>query len=199
MKTKIVFLGADGSGKSTLILYTEKKSKSEGKKVKTIFMGWTDFRNPLIKLFSRRHMENKARSKIKEEKLARFRDRSWFFYLVYYSELWIRYLDVMFSKADIVFMDRYFYDELVFASRAKFNFFKIFTPKPNICFILKPEYKITKKRGIDVTEDNFNRFYEQLYRVGNLCKVYEINTSGSVEQSYKKIAEVIKNNLGRKQ
>ena len=107
MKTKLVFLGSDGSGKSTLIEFVKKELRKEGIKAESFVFGWKDFHNPLLKAISNFYLK---RRKEEKERIDRFRNRSFLFYLIYYAELWQRYLKVLFSDAEIILFYRYFYD-----------------------------------------------------------------------------------------
>jgi len=187
-KIKIAFLGSDGSGKTSLIQYAQKKLQNEGKNVRIFFMGWRDLQNPVLRAFSKIYLKKKEKcKKTKEEKLARFRERSWFFYIFYYAELWTRYFKILFSGKEIIFMDRYFYDELVFSSGSKFRFFNLLTPKPDLCIILKCPIKIIEKRGVYIKKEIFENFYNHLNLAKNFCRVVEIDSSGDIEKTYLKI------------
>ena len=183
MVKKIVFLGSDGSGKSSLINYTRRGLARKGKTVDVFFMGWKNFRNPLLRFFSRIYIKKKG--KVKEEKLARFRSRSWRFYFVYYSELWLRYLNVLFSRKDYVLMDRYFYDELAFANGGKFKFLRIFTPKPDLCFVLRVSSKTLEKRGVNISKERLELFYNRIYSLSKICKIVKLDNSKKILEAYK--------------
>jgi len=190
MRKRIVFLGSDGSGKSSLISYIKNKFENEGKKIEVVFMGWRDFRNPVLRFFSGIYNKRKKNSPDKE-KLDRFRKRSWFFYFIYYSELWLRYFRVLFSRADFILIDRYFYDELVFTSGIKFKFFRLLTPKPDLCFILRASNEDLRKREIYFTKEKLENFYNALYRVENICKTIRVNSSKPIKKIYNEIFPVL--------
>ena len=188
---KIVFIGSDGSGKTTLIANIKKQLEKEGKTVDVFFLGWRNFRNPIIKIFSRIYL----RKKINEKKLERFRPRGWFFYLFYYSELWLRYLNVLFSKKYYILIDRYFYDELAFARGAKFRFFKLITPLPNFCFLLKSPLKVINSRQKQkISKERFEYFYNNLENLLKFFSIKKIDTSKSINKTSKEIITLIKNN-----
>src|SRR3989344_8818115 len=115
-KTKIVFLGSEGSGKSTLIRYVKKELDKKRIDSEVFFMGWKNFHNPILKFASKTYLKDREKT---ENKLKRYRERSILFYFVYYSELWIRYLKILLCNKDFILMDRYFYDELAFAKGLK--------------------------------------------------------------------------------
>ncbi len=192
MQKKIVFIGADGSGKTSVISLLENKLKEDGYSVDKIFMGWRNFLNPFLRAASDIYMKSKSKKNIKEEKLARFKPRSWSFYLIYYSELWLRYIKVLFSKADFILIDRYFYDELAFSDAPKFKLFKLITPQPDFCFLLFSPYEIMKKRGYEGNKENLDRFYAYLIKLKKYFPIVEIDSAGSVDHTSKKITEFIK-------
>lgn len=185
MTYTIVFLGSDGSGKSTLLDHTKKKLEEKGKTVDVVFMGWKHFKNPLLRALSRRHMKRKATAGKKEEKLARYRARGWGFYFVYYSELWLRYLHVLFSRKDYVLLDRYFYDELAFSTGMKRKLFTKITPRPDICFVVHADVKTLRKRGVTVKKELLENFYEKIHRLSEHCKMVEIDNSGKLTDTYR--------------
>lgn len=182
MGKKIVFLGSDRSGKSSLIQYMKDKLEKEGKSADVIFMGWKNFRNPLLLFFSRMRKEKRENSD--DERLKRYRQRSWVFYLFYYSELWLRYFNVLFSRADYVLMDRYFYDELVFASGLKFKVLRLFTPRPHLCLILRASIQDLRKRGIFFSEEKLKGFYRNLYKIEEFCTTLRVDSSRSLPEIY---------------
>ncbi|MDO8509347.1 MAG: hypothetical protein Q7S27_06730 [Nanoarchaeota archaeon] len=184
---KIVFLGADRVGKTTLIEYTKKKIEAENNTVISFFLGWKKFHNPILRLFSKIHMSRKNKKIEEKSRLARYKSRSWFFYLVYYFELWIRYVKILNSKAQYILIDRYFYDELVFSKGLKFKLFKLITPKPDICFILKAPLNEFKKRGSIESEADIEKFYKTLSKTSSLCKTVELDSSISVKRIYNKL------------
>tara|TARA_Y100000310_G_scaffold344875_1_gene460190 strand:+ start:10239 stop:10793 length:555 start_codon:yes stop_codon:yes gene_type:complete len=179
---KVVFLGSDGSGKSSLINYVKEQLEKEGNKVDVVFMGWKDFYNPLLRLVSKIYLRRKKKSN--EKKLRRFRVRSWGFYFIYYSELWIRYLKVLLSRADYVLIDRYFYDELSFSGR-KLRFLSRLTPSPDKCFVLRAGNNILKERGVDVSKEELDRFYLAFEKLD----ADWIDSSGRIEDTFELIKE----------
>lgn len=190
---KVIFLGSDSSGKTTLIKYTKKRLEEDGKSVDVIFMGWRNFYNPILRFFSNIYLKQKARKKVKEEKLARYKSRSWVFYFIYYTELWLRYLKVLLSHKDFILMDRYFYDELMFAKGSKHRFFKLITPRPDIALILKVPLNILKKRGENIKQQRLSNYYKYLDQIKGLCKTMKIDSSKPLNVIYRKIKLQLKN------
>lgn len=176
-KNKIAFLGCDGSGKSTLSSFISSELKKRGKRSEIIFMGWRNFRNPILKILSKLYLNRKQKKKVEEEKLSRFRERSFLFYTFYYLELWTRYFKVFFSNKDYILFDRYFYDELSFSKGIKNKLFRVLTPRPDLCVILKPSLKTIKNRGVNIQKENFKNFYLHLNNVKKECKTIELDSS----------------------
>ena len=192
-RIKIAFIGSDGSGKTTLISNIKKQLEKEGKTAEVFFLGWRNFRNPILNFFSKVYLKEKIKKNADEEKLARFRERSWFFYLIYYSELWLRYLNILFSKKDYILIDRYFYDELAFARGGKFKFFKLITPLPNFCFLLKSPLKIINSRQKQkISKERFEYFYNNLENLSKSFAIIRIDTSKPINKTSKKVIAIIK-------
>jgi len=190
MAKKIVLIGADGSGKTTLSKLLAENLKKDNKTSSTLFMGWRSFRNPILRVLSKKHLKRKEKKNIKEEKLARFRPRSLFFYLVYYSELWLRYLDAISSNKDFVIIDRFFFDELAFADKIKFKFLKLITPNPDHAFLLIAPYKVMKSRGYEGNKENLDRFNKKLTSLSNSFNIKVIDCSKSLTSL---VPEIMKN------
>ncbi len=188
-KIKICFIGIDGTGKSTLIDYIKKRFKIEKKSVKIIFMGWRDFSNPILRLFSKLYM--KKSKKVKENRIDRYRERSWIFYFIYYSELMIRYVKSLFYNVDFILFDRYFYDELVFSRGLKYKFFKLITPRPDLCLILRVSPKVLRNRGYTFSFIKLNNYYTNFYKIRDFCKMIEINSDKSLEKLYLEVVRFV--------
>jgi len=185
MPKKIVLVGADGSGKTLISRKLNKRLREEGKTTRIIFMGWRNFKNPILKIFSKFYMASKKNKN--EKKLARFKPRGWLFYSTYYSELWLRYLASYFSKKDFIIMDRYFFDELAFAKNARFNFFKSITPRPDYTFLLSAPFNIMRKRSHTGDDKALGFFYNRLRNLGKDFRMIEIDTSKPSEKSIEEI------------
>lgn len=184
---KIVFLGSDGAGKSTLIEFFKKEIHKEGKTAESFVMGWKDFKNPILRFFSNIYLRRK-KTKPDEERIDRFRARSFFFYFIYYSELWLRYLSVIFSKSSsYLLFDRYFYDELTFAGNFNFKLFLIITPKPDLIVLVKTSFNELINRGEKVSKEKLNYFYSHLQKAKKFAPLIEIDGSMPAALNYKKI------------
>lgn len=188
---KIVFLGSDGSGKSTLIKYMKDKLEKEGKSVSTFEFGWKEFKSPLMRFISKRHLEKKKIVNKEERKLSRFRSRGWIFYILYYYELLYRYSDVLKSHSEYLLFDRYFYDEFTFASPFKQKILKIFTPKPDLCVILKAPLKTIRKRGIRVEKEQLDNFYSHLSKAKKFAHTIVLNSIKPRKEMYMLVMALI--------
>jgi len=188
---KIVFLGSDGTGKSTLIRYIKNELEKEKKTSEVFVFGWKDFKNPIIKVFSKIYLKNKSKKKKNQERLLRFRNRSWFFYFLYYIELLSRYKKVKKSKKDYVLIDRYFYEEIMFMSESQLKFFKKLTPVPNVCFVLKSPIEIIRMRGHYASKEAFENFYNHIEKLSKIYQIVMVDSTESLEKIYKKIKSFI--------
>lgn len=186
---KIAFIGIDGSGKSTLISYTKAKLEEKGFSIGVVFMGWKNFYNPLLRIFSKKHKKSNIQNRLK-----RYRERSWLFYAAYYTELLTRYLKIIFSNKDFILIDRYFFDELAFSGK-KFNFLKSLTPKPDITFILKPSQQSLEKRGEKFEKQELENYYSQFEKLKQFFKIIEIDSSKKPELLFKEIKTTLNKSL----
>ena len=193
MSKKIAFLGSHGSGKTSTINFIKNKLESRGNSVEVFTMGWKQFKNPVLKFFSRIYLKSDYKRQKKEERLDRFRERSWFFYLIYYIELLTRYAEIKRSEADFILMDRYFYEELMFSSGLKRRVFTKFTPIPNKTFVLETNIEIIKSREHQASQDKLNMFYDKLKNLSKTFPMVFIDSSKTYEKIYKEILTQIKN------
>ncbi|PIN77086.1 hypothetical protein COV15_03155 [Candidatus Woesearchaeota archaeon CG10_big_fil_rev_8_21_14_0_10_34_12] len=195
---KIVFVGSDGSGKSNFIKFVKKKLEKSGKSVEVRFMGWRDFENPLIKAFVRgRRVKESEEMEKNENRLNRYRNRSFLFYLAYYLEMWTRYIKIRKIKSDFVLIDRYFYDELSFASSFKQGLFDLITPKPDLCLVLRADSKTLEKRGENMPESDLNRFYEKLNKTASRGKMINVDSSKNFHEMYRKVKKGLRESKAR--
>ncbi len=181
-KFKIVFIGAEESGKTTFINYIKEELEKEGKKVSILLMGWKNFINPFLRIFSKMYLKNKKGSA--SRRIIEHKKRSFLFFMIYYSELWLRYMKALLSKNNIILIDRYFYDELAFANGIKFKIFKLITPEPDLCIIMVAPVSVMRKRGLLVNKKDFYGFYERLKRVAKLGNLIYINSSKNLKNNY---------------
>ncbi len=200
---KIVFLGIDGSGKTTLINKIKQSLENKNKKTKIVIMGWKkNFHLPFLTYAARIFVNLKRRHyKSKNEKYPDryskefYKDRNLFFSIVYYLELWFRYIEALFSRNDYILFDRYFYERLAFMKGLKFKFFKLVTPKPDFCFVLKAPVETIWKRKKEVSKENIKRYYKKIQELSKEVPITKINTSGTIKKAYNQIKFYLKNEI----
>ncbi len=193
MSKKIAFLGSHGSGKTSTINFVKSRLESQGNSVEVFTMGWKQFQNPILNFFSRLYLKSNYKKQKKEERLDRFKERSWFFYLIYYTELLTRYAEIKRSEADFILMDRYFYEELMFASGLKRRILTKFTPIPNKTFVLETNIETIKSRGHQASQDKLVMFYNKLKSLNKDFPMVFIDSSKTYEKIYKEVLAQIKN------
>lgn len=190
---KIAFLGSHGSGKTTAVKNTKNNLELKNKTVEVVVMGWKNFHNPLLQFFSKLYLSSDYKKNKNEERLDRFKERSWFFYIIYYIELLTRYIKVKKSKKNFVLMDRYFYEELMFMKGFKFKIFKIITPKPDFTIVLRTNSKVIKNRGHEVSEEKLINFYGRLEKLNKYFPMKFIDSSVNIKKTSKEIEDYIEN------
>ena len=181
-KINIVFVGLDGSGKSTSIKNFRNKIEILNPKIQ--YMGWKEFKNPIIKFY--RNIKYSKREG--DYNLAESDDielKSILKILVYYSELYLRYiLNFLNLKTKIIIYDRYFYDWLInVESNLVRNFFKFITPRSHIIFFLTAPIEIMHKRKKEISIKNLeilNKKYLSL--LSTFKNVYIIDTNNNEEE-----------------
>jgi len=196
---KIVFLGPDGCGKTTLIEYAKQQIEEQGRSVDIFSLGWKRFENPLLRLISKIYLKSslkKRKQETEKYRLDRFHERSWFFYFLYYFELLDRYRKIKKSRKDFILIDRYFYEELMFIKAFKFKIFTKLTPRPDLCFVLKCPLNIIKKRGHDASQETLDNFYNHLEKLSKIFPMIFIDSSKSVDKAYKEVERYL--NLNKK-
>ena len=194
MPQKIVFLGTNGSGKTSTINFIKNKLEQNGKTTEIYIMGWKDFKNPILKLFSKIYLKSSFK-KEEKDRLDRFKERSVFFYLIYYLELLTRYSEIKRLNSDFILIDRYFYEELMFTKGWKYKLFRKLTPIPDKAFVLEINSKKLASRGHNVSEENLKNFYLKLKNLSKDFTMHFIEVSDkSYEEIYKEIINKLKIN-----
>lgn len=179
----IVFIGVDGSGKTTLINKLREKSPV----FKTqLYLGWNDYFFKWIGKLNRR-------TNFSSEKARKLANRILFyiFHLLLPFDFLARYLRAKSqAKYGIIISDRYplpkkksgIYRKLSLS----FTYFLL--PRPSMLFILDadPE-KIWKRKK----EGNYEKFVAEVERINNSknifkCKTVIINTDCFIEESFNK-------------
>lgn len=160
IKRKIILIGVDGSGKTTICkkLLKHLKTKTPFKGYYYYF-GWKPYL-PMTKIISKSlgtkniKIHRKLNVNEKEENLNVKLKQSLLFgysFLEYLS----RYIRFVLAKDyDIALIDRYFYDTYLQYKKASKNRIFLFLmklfPKPNLTFLLKAPLKVLHKRKKDI-------------------------------------------------
>lgn len=198
-KKTVVFIGIDGSGKTTTITKIKEELKKIGEESKVVYMGLGDnftlpFLRKMLEFYS--NIKYKQLNKIRKKELKKdnWRERKFFWILIQYIELWIRWIkSKIFSKEKIILFDRFFYDGLIFSNEKNFHFFKKFTPKPDVCFMLVAPPEIIIKRKNEASLKNIENFYKKAELLKKYFEIKTIDNTKSLEKTTKKIMDKIKN------
>jgi len=193
MKPKtIAFIGIDGSGKTTLIRRLMKELKNKRIKSVPIYMGLgrnyhTPFLERILEIYSKlKYKKSGLRIKTNPQIKDNYRIRGFFWIMVQYLELWVRYISSLFLDGYVLF-DRYFYDGLILSSERNFNFFKKITPAPTKAFLIYAPSAIIVKRKNEASEINVNEFYKRVEKLLKEFEIIKIDNSKPIKTSLKKI------------
>jgi len=186
---KIAILGSDGSGKTTFRKFLKNEFQKQGLSVDEYVFGWKKFQNPLLRFISKIYLKSKSEKKKKQERLVRFKERSFLFYLLYYLELWTRQRKVKKSKKQVTLIDRYFYEELMSIPETgiKFKFFEKLTPRPDLCIVLEAPLRTILKRNHYASPEQLETFYSKLKKLSRIRPMVFVDSSKSLKQMYKSI------------
>lgn len=195
MKT-IAFIGIDGAGKTTILKGLLKKFEEENIKCGKRYMGlgreyqlkWIEF---LIRIYHNNKKNNYKKGKINIE--SNYRERSFFWVLVQYIELWARFIREKLSKKKIVLFDRYFYDGLILGNKKAFSFFRKITPKPTKCFLIYASPQIIRKRKQEAEIKDIKKFYKKINELKKYFDIEVVNNNKDLEKVISKIKSKIKN------
>lgn len=195
----IVFLGVDGSGKSTI---TRKLDDLLSPFFSTYldYFGWDKFVIPLFIATKRRSEKHISKSKNHYGKTVYKEKLGWFHLTIYYIELLLRYFTRIFPKKIIgrtIIIDRYFYDKLVFLDTTsfKFRFFKSITPTPSFTFLLTANPKIIYKRKDEKDTTMLKHSQESFKAKKNLLDFHVINNQQDIDKTIKKIIIALQEDL----
>lgn len=201
----IVFVGPDGSGKSTIvdILFSSSKQLFISDKIKKFY--WRPFLLPRLTKFLpfKRNKENKENESIgiRNIKLT-FLNRFLFIikYMYYSLDFIIGRIKYQFcwSRGGIVIFDRYYYDHMVYPERFGFKvpfglmkFMLKFVPEPNLNFYLYAPPEELEKRKKDLQIEEIIRQqnkYEQI--ILTFRNAYKINSSRPLDEVQKEIIRI---------
>lgn len=199
MPTKlIVFIGVDGSGKTTLI---DELGKISSTYKAVVYLGWKDYFFKFVgKLDRKIYFSNKITQSVFS------RVQFFLFHLFLPFDFWARYLKAkMQTKEGIIVADRY---PLPKKQKSKATFLPIqkiyrniflhltyfLLPKPAIIFILTGEPKTIWERKKEMDYKRFLYEFKRCSDAKNLfnCKTVEVNTDCPIENSFNKIYQKIK-------
>jgi len=194
MKKMIAFVGIDGAGKTTIIKRVSGLLEKRGKKCGVYYMGLgRDLRMPFLKkamgAYSHRKYSSKKTEGGEGVKRDNYRVRSFYWLLVYYSELFLRYFRARFSRKDYVLFDRYFYDGLVFSGEGNFSWLRRFIPKPDKCFLIYAPATVIRKRKKEAEMKDIEEFYSKMDKVGDYFEVDIIDNTRKLEEVEREILE----------
>lgn len=194
---KIVFFGIDGSGKTTLIKEISKELSKKGFETSYFYMGLgSEFNFPFIKQIMKISSWIKGRNKKSDKELRKYnyRQRSVFWVLGQYLELWLRYLKAKrVSKKKIVIFDRFFYDGLVLASPLAYKIFRHFTPSPELSFLIQAPAKVINKRKNEADIEDIKKYYLHANKLFEDFPIIRVDNSQNIKKVKKELLSYILN------
>jgi len=188
----IVFLGVDGSGKTTLINKLKKESPVFQSR---LYLGWNNY---FFKWIGRLNKRTDYSSK----KILNLVNRISFFtfHLLLPFDFFVRYLRARLqAKHGIIISDRYPLPKKNFGIYRKLSLQLTYflLPKPFLVFILTGEPKEIWKRK---KEGNYEKFLAEFERVNNAknifkCKTIIVSTDCPIEKSFNNIFQELSKKL----
>ncbi len=151
-KVKIALIGIDGSGKTSTIIELEKRLSCL--KISIGYMGWKDFKFLPIKIYEsfigHKKWKNSNHNNLKSFGLLSL--------VVFYTELYIRYLKQMISGKNVVIFDRFFYDRLTRTkSNLTYKLFNCLVPPIDLVFYMTAPVEILYQRKKESTVSNIKQ------------------------------------------
>jgi len=187
-KIKVVFVGVDGSGKSSTIM--ELKKKIRCLKIAIEYMGWKNFKISLIAIYENITKSKKNPYLNNNCKLKKF---GFFSLAIFYIELYIRYFIQLISNNNVIIFDRFFYDRLI---RAKSNFlyrlFYCLTPRVDLVFYLTAPSEILYQRKLEISILNIKQMQNAFERKKNDLNYIIINTD---KYSQEEVVKIVTENI----
>jgi len=187
-KIRVVFIGVDGSGKSSTIAMLKKKIKCL--KVATKYMGWKNFKIFPIAIYENIIRPKKNLYLNNDRKAKKF---GFFSLAIFYLELSIRYFVWMISAKDVIIFDRFFYDRLVRAkSSLLYKLFYYLTPKADLIFYLTASPKVLYQRKPEISVTNIKQIQNAFEKKKNDINYIAIDTD---KYSQEDVAKIVTENI----
>jgi len=192
--TTIVFLGVDGSGKTTI---TEKLAQllSNFFNVNRHYFGWKEFVLPVFSWRKKRSSKN-SNQKRKEK-------TGWIYLIAFYIELWLRFLirvvpNLLLGR--IIIFDRYFYDKLVHIKKdsLKYKLLEVVTPKPSFVFLLRVRVSTILKRKKEKDYETLSQLQEKYEMYAKKKGFIIIDNDSNLRNVIKNIVEILQTALIKK-
>ncbi|MCK4892236.1 MAG: hypothetical protein KAS78_06230, partial [Candidatus Pacebacteria bacterium] len=182
-KVKIALIGVDGSGKTSTIVELEKRLSCL--KISIGYMGWKDFNFLPIKIYE----SSIGHKKWKNSNHNNLKSFGFFSLLVFYTELYVRYLKQVISGKDIVIFDRFFYDRLT-RTRSNFNYklFNYLVPSIDLVFYMTAPVEILYQRKKEGNVSNIKQMQYAFEKREKDIKYKHIDTN---KYSYEKVVRII--------
>lgn len=179
----VVFIGSDGSGKSTASEDLYGKLRGATIRSSKVYMGWRNSVLPIIPQLMKtdsKVFKGGKKHKLKTKSKFGLMLRSVAITILYFIEMYLRYLFFILPKlklGEVVITDRYFYDRLILDKNLPYLFrsvCKYFIPKPNLVFGMSAPVKIISKRETNLSIENLSKqkvYYEQFFFENNVVRI----------------------------
>ena len=185
----LVFVGPDGSGKSTIVSELKKKIKLIGHD--TIHFHWRPRLLPNIRELFKGERDDGS-IKIPHHYQPKGYISSFLFFLYYYTDFILGYLlkmKMQLYKKKIVIIERYYYDFFVDTLRYRLKvpcflikLGQLFIPKPDIIFYLNASVETIYKRKQELSIEEISRQKKALEKLNQYhIRLKTINTEKNIE------------------
>lgn len=189
----IVFLGADGSGKTTIIRHFLNKINGDWSEIK-----YVHFRPSYILKTNTDNGQVTNPHGGKQPGFIFSMIKLLYFVLEYNYAFWFFYR----KPGQLVLFDRYYYDVLADPKRVKcsspqwiLTIIKRFIPKPDLVFYLHAPVDEIYKRKKEIDKNELSKILFSYLNLVEKYKFYKIRTDDSVQNSLDQILKIYKKNL----